>query len=87
MSTDPHRDTARPDAFDGETPPASALVPVGDAAALADALGRYLEAPALRREHGEAGRRRVEAHFSNEVVWGHLFDEMDRLLGRESVAV
>lgn len=69
---------------DGET---GALVPVGDAAALADALGRYLEAPALRREHGEAGRRRVEAHFSNEVVWGHLFDEMDRLLGRESVAV
>ena len=31
MSTDPHRDTARPDASSGsETPPASALVPVGD---------------------------------------------------------
>ncbi|HIG76228.1 MAG TPA: glycosyltransferase family 1 protein, partial [Bacteroidetes bacterium] len=46
---------------DGET---GALVPIGDAAALAEALGRYLADPALRARHGEAGRQRVAAHFT-----------------------
>jgi glycosyltransferase involved in cell wall biosynthesis len=68
---------------DGET---GALVPVGDTEALAKALSRYLDAPDLRERHGEAGRRRVEAHFSNEIVWANLFDEIDRLLGRQLVA-
>jgi glycosyltransferase involved in cell wall biosynthesis len=68
---------------DGET---GTLVPVGDVGALADALGRYLDDPDLRGRHGEAGRRRVEAHFSNEIVWANLFDEIDRLLGRQLVA-
>ncbi|WP_412062444.1 glycosyltransferase [Rubrivirga sp. IMCC45206] len=61
----------------GET---GALVPVGDADALAAALGRYLDDPGLARRHGAAGRRRVEAHFTNERVWAALFDEVDRLL-------
>ena len=62
---------------DGET---GALVPVGAADALAEALGRYLDAPDLAEEHGAAGRRRVEAHFTNERVWSALFAETDRLL-------
>jgi glycogen synthase len=46
---------------DGET---GWLVPPGDEAALAQALRGALADPALARRMGEAGRRRVEAHFS-----------------------
>lgn len=46
---------------DGET---GRLVPVGDAAALAVALGEVLDDPARRQAMGEAGRRRVERDFS-----------------------
>lgn len=41
-----------------------ALVPAADDRALADAIASYAVDPALRRRHGEAGRRRVEAEFS-----------------------
>jgi sugar transferase (PEP-CTERM/EpsH1 system associated) len=41
-----------------------ALVPPGDSAALAAALGRYVEDDALRRKHGRAARERVVAQFS-----------------------
>lgn len=43
------------------------LMPVGDVTS----LGRYLDHPDQR--HGEAGRRRVEAHFINQFVWAILF--------------
>jgi starch synthase len=46
---------------DGET---GWLVPPGDPAALAEALRVALADPARARRMGEAGRRRVEAHFS-----------------------
>ena len=39
------------------------LVPAGDADALAGAVGRLCDDPALARRLGEAGRRRVERHF------------------------
>lgn len=39
------------------------LVPPGDAVALGGAIARLLEAPALARRLGEAGRRRVEEAF------------------------
>ncbi len=51
-----------------------ALVPPGDATALAAALRRYLRHPELAESHGEAGRRRVESLFGNATVWRHWRD-------------
>jgi len=53
---------------DGET---GWLVPPGDAAALAEALRGALADPARARRMGEAGRRRVEAHFSWDRIAEH----------------
>jgi len=39
------------------------LVPPGEPAALAEAIGRLLDRPALGRAMGSEGRRRVEEHF------------------------
>ena len=51
-----------------------------DAQGLARALRTYLRDPALRRAHGEAGRRRVEEHF--EI--GRQMDELERIFALES---
>lgn len=56
------------------------LVPPRDAAALADALERYLSSPSLRAAHGEAGRRRVLLEFRREAIWEALADEYRELL-------
>jgi glycosyltransferase involved in cell wall biosynthesis len=56
---------------DGET---GWLVPPGDPAALGEALRRALADPERARRMGEAGRRRVEGHFS----WDRI---ADRTLG------
>lgn len=48
---------------DGET---GLLVPCRDSAALAEAICRVLLTPGLRQTFGQAGRRRVLDHFSNE---------------------
>lgn len=44
------------------------LVPVKDAAALANAVGRLIRAPEDRRRMGEQGRRRVLEHFSDAMI-------------------
>jgi glycosyltransferase involved in cell wall biosynthesis len=44
------------------------LVPPGDTHALAEAIGRLLRDPDLRRRLGEAGRERVLARFTAEHV-------------------
>jgi lipopolysaccharide/colanic/teichoic acid biosynthesis glycosyltransferase len=54
-------------------------VPVGDAEALANALGRLLENPELARQMGEAGRKWVKAEFQAERIWkgtADLYREM-----------
>jgi glycosyltransferase involved in cell wall biosynthesis len=48
---------------DGET---GFLVPSQNPAALAEAICRVLLTPGLRASFGQAGRRRVLEHFSNE---------------------
>lgn len=45
------------------------LVPVRDSAALAQAIRAYLDDPALRTAHGEAGRARVLRDFRPEDIW------------------
>jgi len=56
------------------------LVEPRDANALADALRMYLNYPALRRAHGEAGRERALRDFRPEDVWEATFQEYQRLL-------
>ncbi len=51
------------------------VVKVGDVAALAQAIARYLDAPSLRERHGAAGRARVLAQFAPERIWRALVDE------------
>jgi glycosyltransferase involved in cell wall biosynthesis len=54
------------------------LVPPSDPAALAAALARYAEDPALARANGAAGRERASAEFSLERMVGRytaLYDE------------
>jgi starch synthase len=50
------------------------VVPRGDPIALARALGRVLDDPALAQELGRRARRRAESHFSLEVVGRQLKD-------------
>jgi lipopolysaccharide/colanic/teichoic acid biosynthesis glycosyltransferase/glycosyltransferase involved in cell wall biosynthesis len=58
------------------------LVPPRDAEALAAAVARYLEEPALRNEHGTAARERVLSSFSQEVIWEETGALYGRLLAR-----
>jgi glycosyltransferase involved in cell wall biosynthesis len=53
------------------------LVPVGDIAALTDALARYAQDAGLRATHGAAARARVEDRFSLRAMvtaYGALYD-------------
>lgn len=45
------------------------LVEPRDAVALERALERYLTDPELRKQHGTAGRQRVEREFRPQVIW------------------
>jgi glycosyltransferase involved in cell wall biosynthesis len=56
------------------------LVPPADPDALARALRRYLDDPALRRRHGEAARERVLAKFRPEAIWAATYQEYVELL-------
>jgi glycosyltransferase involved in cell wall biosynthesis len=51
---------------DGET---GTLVAMRDARALASAIGAYVDDPALRQRHGEAGAARARRDFDRERVW------------------
>ncbi len=59
-----------------------ALVRPGDAAALAAALGRYLDDPELARRHGAAAGRRARERFAPERVWQAMEAELTAPGGR-----
>lgn len=67
----------------GET---GTLVPVGDADALGKAITDLLANLEKRKEMGEAGRRRVERWFRNEIVWQHWADLYRSLLAERGLA-
>ncbi len=56
------------------------LVPVRDWEALATATRTYLQDPALRARHGQAGRERVLHDFQPSVVWDAVYQEYVSLL-------
>ena len=56
---------------DGRT---GTLVPLGSIAQLVNAVRRYVNEPALRRQHGEAGRQRVIQDFRSTAIWSSLAD-------------
>jgi glycosyltransferase involved in cell wall biosynthesis len=56
------------------------LVPARNAAALADAIARYVDDPDRRNAHGRAGRERVLRDFRREPLWEALHGEYQRLL-------
>lgn len=58
------------------------LVPFGDVSALAGALRRLLDDPALARRLGEAGRRKVLARYTWDRIVAQVEDLYGALLGR-----
>jgi glycosyltransferase involved in cell wall biosynthesis len=58
------------------------LVPSHDAGALAQAIGGYLAAPALRQRHGQAGRAWVQGAFRPEALSQAQRDLYFELLGQ-----
>jgi len=59
---------------------AGLIVPEGDSAALAEAMGKLLADPALRRELAARGRQRVEENYSWDRVAEHTYEFYRRIL-------
>jgi glycosyltransferase involved in cell wall biosynthesis len=57
------------------------LVPVGDVAALADALRRLLDDPDLNAAMGQAGRQWVTMNFDSRLVWQNWVRFYQGILG------
>jgi glycosyltransferase involved in cell wall biosynthesis len=64
---------------DGET---GLLVPPRDPGALADAIGKFLEDPAMRDAFGRTGRARVETHFGEGLMLERIEALLDKLVER-----
>lgn len=62
------------------------LVPPHDASALAEAIRAYLSDPALRAEHGRAGRARVLRDFRPEVIDEAVWREYAALLSSRGLS-
>ncbi len=65
---------------EGET---GLLVPAEDPVAMANAIRKYLNHPDLLRTHGQAGRKRVEQHFSMEKMVNGYMEVYDNVLTRK----
>ena len=63
------------------------LVPLRDPSRLAAAISRYLQHPALRRQHGSAGRVRVLRDFRPELIWNAVLQEYQRLLRQRGLSL
>lgn len=63
------------------------LVPPRNAAALAGAIRKYLNAPELRRSHGRAGRQRMLRDFRPEPIWEAQYQEYERLLQKKGLPI
>jgi len=61
------------------------LIPPRDAQALEQAIRRYLDSPALRQQHGKAGRERVLRLFRQEVIWEAWYNEYVALLQQRGI--
>lgn len=66
---------------DGET---GYLVPVDDASVMADRLRLLAESPDLRRQMGEAGRRRAEELFTRERMVREFWTLMEEVVQKRS---
>lgn len=62
------------------------LVPDHDAQALAQAIGRYVLDPSLRRQHGEAGRVRALRDFRPEAIWEAMYLVYNDLLNQKGIS-
>jgi glycosyltransferase involved in cell wall biosynthesis len=62
------------------------LVPVGDATALAKAILRLVNDPALRARMGREGRRIVEEEFSLEIVIRRMLEIYDQVFDESGVS-
>lgn len=58
------------------------LVPLDDAGAMADRLGRLLREPALNLSMGHEARRTIEARYAERVAGEAFLDVWDRLLAK-----
>jgi len=61
------------------------LTQIGDADALANALQVLWENPALRRQMGQAGRKRILEHFSVESAGAIYLQKYEELLGSNNL--
>jgi glycosyltransferase involved in cell wall biosynthesis len=56
------------------------LVPAGDPSSLSQALLRLLESPELRKRMAQAGREKVERHYTWDIVTPRWRDVYERVL-------
>ncbi|GAB6054599.1 glycosyltransferase [Magnetospira thiophila] len=66
--------------LDGQT---GLLMPSRDPVALAETLATYMDQPDLARQHGIAGRQRIEDQFSVTAMVNGYLSEYDKLLGKD----
>jgi glycosyltransferase involved in cell wall biosynthesis len=60
------------------------LVPVDDAPAMAAAIGRVLDDPALARALARKGRATYEAHYTEAVAVSRYLALFDQVLGKQT---